>query len=106
MNRDVLAAVVKELGTATKDFVARKLKARDDRLEKLEQRVAELEARPTVKYAGVWVEHQLYKTGELVTCSGSVWHANVDNRSVRPGGASEKIWTLAVKRGADGKDGR
>ena len=42
-----------------------------------------------------------YQPGTLVTHAGSMWHCYVDSRS-RPGESPD--WTLAVKRGSDGKD--
>jgi hypothetical protein len=53
---------------------------------------------------GVYVEGKSYELGDLVTWGGSQWHANEETTS-KPGDGS-KAWTLVVKRGRDGKDGR
>ena len=67
------------------------------RIEELEQQ------RSAMKYLGVWSEHQQYVPGNFCTDKGSVWHCNQMTRE-RPGDGSS--WTLAVKKGQDGKDGR
>jgi hypothetical protein len=67
----------------------------------LKKRVAELEARPVLRYVGTYDSARLYQSGELVTDGGSIWHCNQDTTS-RPG--SSDRWTLACKRGRDGKD--
>jgi hypothetical protein len=74
-----------------------------ERIERLEKRIAELEARPTVKYLGVYQQDKAYGSGSMVTASGGIWYANRATCD-RPG--SSDAWTLAVKRGADGKDAR
>ena len=58
--------------------------AREQRLE-LEERVAALEAKPTLAYRGVWDGAKLY--------------SDVESRGVRPG-EGNSIWRLAVKRGS------
>ena len=68
--------------------------------EPLRQRIAELEARPSVKYLGVWREDKVYSSGSMVTDQGSVWHAERATMT-RPGTSND--WVLAVKRGRDGK---
>ena len=67
------------------------------RIESLEQQ------RSAMKYLGVWSEHQQYVPGNFCTDKGSVWHCNQMTRE-RPGDGQS--WTLAVKKGQDGKDGR
>ena len=71
----------------------------------LELRIAQLEARPTMEYRGVWSKDLFYRSGNFVTHRGSLWHANVGSNAMEPGNV-EHIWTLAVKRGQNGKDGR
>jgi hypothetical protein len=53
-------------------------------------------------YLGVFQEGKQYEVGELVTWGGSMWHCN-EATELKPGEGS-KAWTLAVKRGRDGKD--
>ena len=72
----------------------------------LETRVAELEARATLDYKGVWNPQTEYRRGDCVTRDGSIWHCQRnDNTGMRPGSEGDG-WRLAVKRGADGKNGR
>lgn len=71
----------------------------------LEKRVAALESKASgLKYVGVWDESSPYQEGNFVSWGGSVWHANVGSKGVRPGDGN--VWQLAVKRGRDGKDSR
>jgi hypothetical protein len=58
---------------------------------------------PAMIYRGVWREDQAYERGDTVTWAGSLWHCDADDTSEKPDG-SEKHWTLAAKRGRDGKD--
>lgn len=57
-------------------------------------------ALPVPIYRGVFKEGESYERGDLVTWGGSLWHCDK--------GTSEKpnpdSWTLAAKRGRDGKD--
>lgn len=53
---------------------------------------------------GVYVEGKSYELGDMVTWAGSQWHCN-EETSTKPGDGL-KAWTLVVKRGRDGKDGR
>lgn len=59
---------------------------------------------PGLRFAGVYVEGKTYDLGDLVTWGGSSWHCNETTTS-KPGEGA-KAWTLMVKRGRDGKDGR
>jgi hypothetical protein len=59
---------------------------------------------PVEIYRGVYVEGKSYDRGDGVTWGGSEWHCNQTTTS-KPGDGS-KDWTLKVKRGRDGKDGR
>jgi hypothetical protein len=70
-------------------------------VEPLEARIKELEARPTMKYMGVWEQGHQYNPGEFVTDQGSVWHCNFQTGS-RPGSGPQ--WILAVKKGSDGRE--
>lgn len=55
---------------------------------------------PAVIYRGVWSEGKTYDRGDMVTWAGSVWHCDKDGQAGKPEGEG---WTLAVKRGRDGK---
>lgn len=55
---------------------------------------------PVMVYRGVWQEGRKYEEGDTVTWGGSLWHAN-KTTSGKPDAGD---WTLAAKRGRDGKD--
>ena len=68
------------------------------------ERIGALEQqRDAMKYCGVWESGKEYSPGNFVTDKGSVWHCNSTTRQ-RPDGSNH--WTLAVKRGTDGKDSK
>lgn len=58
---------------------------------------------PTMIYRGVFKEGQTHTKGDTVTWGGSLWHCDVDETTEKPDSAA-KHWTLAAKRGRDGKD--
>lgn len=58
---------------------------------------------PVMIYRGVFKDGQAYCRGDTVTWGGSLWHCDVDQTTDKPDGA-ENHWTLATKRGRDGKD--
>lgn len=57
---------------------------------------------PVPTYRGVYDKEAEYQAGDMVTQDGSVWHCNAAVAGEKPGG--NEFWTLAVKRGRDGKD--
>lgn len=57
-----------------------------------------------MSYEGVYQEGQTYEKGQLVTWGGSGFHCNTQT-TAKPGEGS-KDWTLMIKRGRDGKDGK
>jgi hypothetical protein len=59
---------------------------------------------PVLIYRGVYQVGRVYEEGDVVTWAGSLWHCNepTDTKPDSDGGA----WTLAAKRGRDGKDMR
>ena len=69
-------------------------------LRRLEDRIAELEARPLLKYVGTW-NHGAYKTGEFVTHQGSLWHC--ERATTASPGTGSPDWKLAVKKGRDAR---
>ena len=71
---------------------------------RLVERVAHLEARPELKYSGVWRRHQVYGSGTFITDGGCVWHATRATVGERPGSCD--AWQLAVKAGRNGRDAR
>lgn len=56
---------------------------------------------PAMLYRGVFVPGRMYEKGDCVTYGGSIWHANAET-TTKPGDGSP-AWTLAVKRGRDGR---
>ena len=72
------------------------------RVDALSKRLAELEAEPKLKYMRVWERNKSYFEGQLVTHDGSLWHCNRATTRETPGQTND-AWTLAVKRGRDGK---
>ncbi|WP_407218672.1 phage gp6-like head-tail connector protein [Enterobacter hormaechei] len=58
---------------------------------------------PVMIYQGVFKSGQEYLPGDTVTWGGSLWHCD-ERTQDKPGEAGSKGWTLAVKRGRDGRD--
>ncbi|GLQ36743.1 hypothetical protein GCM10007908_03630 [Rhizobium albus] len=59
---------------------------------------------PTMIYRGVFNEGKKYERGDTVTFGGSLWHCD-EETDAKPG-EGQKAWTLAAKRGRDGKPGK
>jgi integrin beta 3 len=55
-------------------------------------------------YRGVFKEGSAYERGDTVTWGGSLWHCDAETAD-KPGEGA-KAWTLAAKRGRDGRDGK
>lgn len=60
---------------------------------------------PVMIYRGVFRDGETYAKGDTVTWGGSLWHCDAEETTDKPDG-SEKHWTLATKRGRDGKDAK
>lgn len=58
---------------------------------------------PTLIYKGVFQNGNTYQKGDTVTWAGSLWHCDEETAD-KPGEINSKGWTLAAKRGRDGKD--
>ena len=91
------AAVAEEVRT----FVAREVASLRSEFE---LRVKLLEQKGALEYAGTFEPGRQYVRGNFVTHFGSLWHCNGATKE-SPGGGSPN-WTLAAKRGKDGKDVR
>lgn len=76
--------------------------ARAERFAAIERRLAELERSP-LRYDGPHETGKSYTRGTFVTARGSLWHCDTDTAE-RPG--ESDAWTLAVKRGQDGRGAR
>lgn len=57
---------------------------------------------PVPIYRGVFKEGETYERGDLVTWGGSLHHCD-EAKGMKPGGP-DSGWTLAAKKGRDGKD--
>lgn len=75
-----------------------------------ERYIVEL-AIPVMIYRGVYSEGRAYEQGDTVTFGGALWHCNggeLDGQyrgaTTEKPGDGNKSWTLAVRRGRDGKD--
>jgi hypothetical protein len=99
MKQESIAALMKAIAPVIHEHV-------EKMAEPLRQRIKELEARPTLRYLGVWDSKKGYGAGVAVTFDGSVWIAkDIASPGSRPGDSGSP-WQLAVKRGVNGKDGR
>ncbi|EPA4048819.1 phage gp6-like head-tail connector protein [Salmonella enterica subsp. enterica serovar Infantis] len=58
---------------------------------------------PVMIYQGVYKSGQEYLPGDTVTWGGSLWHCDEKTQD-KPGENGSKGWTLAAKRGRDGRD--
>ncbi|EDR2558288.1 phage gp6-like head-tail connector protein [Salmonella enterica subsp. enterica] len=58
---------------------------------------------PVMIYQGVFKSGQEYLPGDTVTWGGSLWHCDEQTQD-KPGEAGSKGWTLAARRGRDGRD--
>ena len=58
---------------------------------------------PTMVYRGVFKSGDEYLPGDTVTWGGSLWHCDEQTQD-KPGETGSKGWTLAAKRGRDGRD--
>ena len=58
---------------------------------------------PVMVYRGVFKSGDEYLTGDTVTWGGSLWHCDEQTQD-KPGETGSKGWTLAAKRGRDGRD--
>ncbi len=84
------------------------LREQRDRITALERRLEVTEAKSAdpLTYFGVW-QPGAYAKNAATTWGGSLWIAQRAT-TAKPGesGLDSRAWVLAVKRGADGKDGR
>jgi hypothetical protein len=85
-----MATLLDDLYTAVEGFVQRafdtvsaRIANLEPRVKALSQRVAELEARPTLRYMGVWDERTSYEEGSFATRSGSLWYCTAASARVR-----------------------
>lgn len=70
-------------------------------ISRLVDRIERLEARPAVKYCGVWSPDREYEADNQVTHAGGLWIAKGCSKNCRPG-KSPDLWHLCVKSGRAG----
>jgi hypothetical protein len=93
---DQTAALARVMATAIKAALA-----------PLAERIAELEARPTVKYLGTWEAGRTYGPGDVITELGAMWHCReLTNTKPDYSAAGTQAWQLCVKAGRPGRDAR
>jgi hypothetical protein len=69
---------------------------RNQRIEAVEKRIDHLEARPTLKDAGVWRHGSVYGVGDVATFKGSAWVCTIGHTAEGPV-ADHAFWRLLVK---------
>lgn len=82
-----------------REFATKLFSSSAQKIEALERRIAQLEQRPEMVYTGVFDPSRIYREGQVVTESGSMWCA----RRHDPGPIPGPGWTLCVKRGRDSR---
>lgn len=60
---------------------------------------------PAPEYRGVFSEGKSYEPGDMVTWAGSLYACR-QATDTKPGDGTNPAWSLAAKRGANGRDGR
>jgi hypothetical protein len=103
MNIETWKKMAVDMAAAMKEFVARSLEPRDARIDAIDKRLTELEARPSMEYMGTWDAAKIYGRGAVVTSGGSMWHAQRASVSRRPGQSDD--WVQCVQRGKPGERG-
>lgn len=74
------------------------------RVAALEERLKDVERRPTIRDAGIWHVATVYKAGDIVTHQGSGWICSADH--VAGDTIDHSRFRLLVKKGADARDAR
>jgi len=81
------------------DALDRRCTDLESQLERADERVKTLEARPAgLEYRGIWRADTAYRRGDFTTHGGSVWHCEQPSTGHRPG-LDPTRWKLAVKHG-------
>ena len=96
MTEDEQANFLSAIAQFVKEQIAKASTPLKERIEQLEQTLGEF------GYRGTWNEGIVYYAGNFVTLGGSLWHCNASETTSRPT-TDNPDWSLAVKRGRDGK---
>jgi len=94
-----MTVLAEELAAIIKEQVTAEIAPLTDRIAALEDAMKQ---EKSLAYKGVYAAGEVYDVGSLVTCGGSLWHCDRLTKA-KPGEAAD-CWTLAVKKGRDGKD--
>ena len=95
---ETIDILIRQTGKFVREKIAEACTPLVQRIEQLEQTLGEF------GYLGQWQEGVVYRAGNFVTLGGSLWHCNVNECSTRPS-TENPDYSLAVKRGRDGKPG-
>lgn len=95
MTTNDLEAMMRGIAPVIQEYTAKAIQAATSPLL---ARVAALEARPGVEYAGVYDAAKTYAEGQLVTRSGGLWLALRTSTNLLPG-SDPAFWKLVVKSG-------
>ncbi len=94
-----MSVLAEELAAIINEQVAAMVAPLTARIAALEEAMKQEKG---LAYKGVYTAGEVYDAGSLVTFSGSLWHC--DRLTKAKPGEDPACWTLAVKKGRDGKD--
>jgi hypothetical protein len=97
---DVMDAILDGTKASARKRAA-EIAALNAEIEKLKAALAQ---KAPIKYLGIHKPGATYSEGSLVTRDGSIFHANKTTSEMPGDGCVD--WTLAVKRGRDGRDAK
>jgi hypothetical protein len=95
-----ILAVEKKMSKDARAIITAACTVLGPHIQELYRRIAELEAQPYLREAGVWDPGKAYGVGQVVTDHGSAWVCKAPTCQ-RPGDSDH--WRLLAKRGRDGK---
>ena len=96
MNHADIAALVGGLAPGIRDYFQDSVTPIVQRLKAIEERLATIETRPSVRYAGVWSDGRSYTEGNIVTYAGGLWFCQ-GKTTTKPNSGGP--WQLIVKGG-------
>jgi len=103
VTRATFAETLVDIARATKQHIVQAIAPGEKRLDALERRVADLEARPVgLNYCGTWQDGQTYRLHDAVTHHGGIWVCRAMSVQSEPG--RDPIgWQLAARGGRDAR---